>query len=203
MELCAHFDVETTGPLVTQHSMIQLGIIFVENDKEIGTYKYNIKEVEGKRDETTMNFWYASEKRKLQFNTIINDNVSVEYAMLMLAERLIEYKNKGYYIKWIARPASFDWPWLKNYFDIYCPKEIIYDGKKYEKPSIGFKATCLSSMWDLYTLELTKNERDELWNRWSEGLEFTHDALDDCRFQANIYKNLCRNVNKERKKRYI
>ena len=63
-------------------------------------------------------------------------------------------------------------------------------------PSLGYKATCLSSMIDTYCLMFPMNndEWKEKWKQWSEGIEHTHNALDDCREQAKVYHNFLNEV---------
>ena len=115
----AHFDVETTGPSLLEHSMIQLAIIFTDKDgEEINFLSFNIKELDGHtRDEATMNrFWNKDEDMRKKFNRIIKNSIDPIEAMTTLSSTLSNYNR----ISWVSRPASFDWPWLKSYYETYC-----------------------------------------------------------------------------------
>ena len=108
--LYAHFDVETNGPCLLENSMIQLGIIFTDEDgKEVDNFLVNIKEIDDmyhERNEDTMNnFWYKDDEMRLKFNDIIENSIIVEKAMERLAILLFKYQDRR--IKWIAKPSSF------------------------------------------------------------------------------------------------
>jgi len=190
----ASFDVESDGPNVVTNSMIAFGIVFTDNEgNEISTFKRNIKALDTRQQDpkTMYEFWNANEENKKMYDEIISNSVSAEDAIKDLAKELHKFKENK--IKWIARPASYDWPWIKSYYEIFKPKFVtMYDSP----PDIGFKAECLSSMLWMYVQinNLTKEQSNTKWNEFTEGLKLTHDPLDDCRVQSKVFHNLCKEL---------
>jgi hypothetical protein len=117
--------------------------------------------------------------------------------MSKLAKMLAEYASQKRKVVWVARPASYDWQFLKNYYEHFkLAKVVLDDGTVVESPNMGFKAECLSSMWSMYWRmnKLSREEQDKLWTTMGEGYCMTHNPLDNCRFQSRIYHNLCKKV---------
>ena len=88
--LHAHFDVETNGPSVILNSMIQLGIIFTDEEgEEVDSFLVNIREIDDgdhERNEDTMrDFWYKTEDMREKFNNIVDNCITAEKAMERLA----------------------------------------------------------------------------------------------------------------------
>jgi hypothetical protein len=94
-----------------------------------------------------------------------------------------DLKAKGYSVKWVARPAAYDWQWLNTYYHEFRPA-----GHK----KIGFKAHCISTlMWVYCEQNPDYGDYDALMKELTEGLEMTHNPLDDARYQSKMAFNLC------------
>src|SRR5271170_6092221 len=128
--LYAHFDIESDGPCVTTNNMIAIGIVFTDtNGHEIETFRRCIKPVPGKvADNNTMKeFRYRDPENKSTLYKIMSDSISAQEAMCDLAVLLLNFNKNGHIIHWIARPAAFDWSWLKNYYEMFKPAILKYD----------------------------------------------------------------------------
>lgn len=94
-------------------------------------------------------------------------------------------------VTWVARPASYDWMFLKCYHDLYRlhNKDAI---------SIGFSATCLSSIREVWKefSGLKREAIDEYFKKWTKDVVLTHNGLDDARYQARIYHGLVEELKK-------
>ena len=189
----AHYDVKATGFTPLKHCMIQLGIVFINsNGDELENFLVNIEELDGhERAESTMKWWREDEQRSTMFDDIIENFIEPDRAMTLLGETLLSFKLQNFIIKWVARPACFDWPYLRGYYEAFCPIELIVANEVFPRPHIGYTSKCLSSMIETYCI-LIPMTNDE-WNakkiEWVGELQITHNALDDCRYQAQWYHN--------------
>lgn len=89
-------------------------------------------------------------------------------------------------LTFIARPAAFDWMWLRYYYDKYAPKDA---------PTLPHKAICVSSFRD--GVFLTRGVTNEQWNETDSQLQarrgnLTHDAVQDATDQLEYYQNIQR-----------
>ncbi len=177
----AHIDIEATGWHVSTNSMIQLGVVFTdEKGKELDSLSVCIKEIPGKsRSPKTMEWW---EQYKKQWDYIKANEKSPEFAMNELVKKITKFKQIGK-LRWVARPASFDWPFFTEYYNLYGPKN---------KPEIGHFCTCLSTMKNEYSRNnnISREAMKILWKKWTVGFEHTHDALDDAREQARAFHKI-------------
>lgn len=183
----AHFDIEADGPCVINNNMISLGIVFMDpNGKEIDSFLVDIEQIDShKPDKDTLSsLWLKDESIIKEYKRIIENSVSANEAMNNLSIKLNKFKKNKQKIEWVARPAAFDWSWLKNYYEKFKPSDA---------PEIGFKATCLSSIFWMYSSirGFSKEQSEKKWEKLSEGLEITHNPLDDCRAQGRVFHNLC------------
>ena len=103
--------------------------------------------------------------------------------MKEIADMYTKLKSNFKKIVWVARPAAYDWQWLNNYYKEFGPKN---------KPNIGFKADCISTMSKVYAKlkKLNKQQLEEEWKEITEGFEMTHNSLDDAKYQAALYLGL-------------
>lgn len=144
------FDVETDGPCPYNNNCIQMGFAVI-NDVDgtlvdinnrtpwlLETRSWCLKPLDGHipSEGTMSNFW---SKHKEIYEMIQKNSSDVKTCMIELSNwvKLLQTK---FDIIWIAKPASFDWQWLNSYYNCYGPDD---------RPSIGYKATCISSQIDL------------------------------------------------------
>lgn len=196
----AHFDIEADGPLVFENNMISVGIVFTDsNGDEVNSFLGDLALIEGHKEDpsTITEFWDRDENNRDEFKRIKDNSQPVEVVIEKLTKILAEYASQKRKVVWVARPASYDWQFLKNYYEYFKPtKVVLSDGTIVKSPDMGFKAECLSSMWSMYYKmnNMSRDEADKLWNEMGEGYGMTHNPLDDCRFQSRIYHNLCKKV---------
>lgn len=178
------FDIETDGDAPSVNNMLSIGIYgFDQTGAAVVEYQRNIAPHDTKvSDERCMKeFW---NKNPEAWAFVQQDQVSAETCMLQVAELFTSVKAKYKKVRWVARPAAYDWQWLNCYYSEFGPAD---------KPSIGFKARCISTMFDVYKEfnELTKKEEDAVWAEMTKGLALTHNPLDDAKYQAALYIGLC------------
>ena len=175
------FDIEADGEVPSLSNMLALGIwILDEQGNDIDSWQRNIKETAPRKatSRCIKDFW---DKQPEAWKAIHTDQVTPQQAMSDLADLIKKYSE--YQITWLARPAAYDWQWVKGYYEEFAPSD---------SPAIGFSALCLSSMWGLYQEmnHLGKNDRKELWKKWAGDAKMSHQPVDDAHYQANIFKGL-------------
>ena len=99
-----------------------------------------------------------------------------------LEEKLTEL-GKTYKIVWVAKPAAFDWPWIKCYYEMF---------KSANAPDIGFKAHCISTMVWAYCASHGIEDSRPLEVKLTKGVaeKHSHDALEDAREQADLFMGI-------------
>lgn len=65
--------------------------------------------------------------------------------------------------KWIARPAAYDWMWLKCYYEMFKNDDFI---------NIGFSCYCITSGFVQFVKQnkLDKVQENELWNKLTKDM---------------------------------
>jgi hypothetical protein len=177
------FDVEADGSCPLLNNMLSLGIAgYDSNGKEIVSFQRNILPIKGHEPEQRCmdEFWSKEPEAWIFVNT---NRVTPQKAMGDLADLLTNLKKSNWKIIWVARPAAYDWQWIKNYYDAFAPKNA---------PPIGYSAKCLSTMWWLYVKQnnLCKEEDSNMWKTLTEGFPHTHNPLDDARSQGTAFIKL-------------
>ncbi len=205
-KLYLHFDIEADGNSPANSNMLGLGLVVTDGDgDEVGDFEVNIlprdevKHVTNPETGTVKivplyvpgpqlapgGFWTLEENQPA-WEYLQKDRVSATAAMALLDAFLnrLRLGYKGYKLVWVARPAAFDWQWLKAYWELYAPAGAV---------NIGFGATCLSAMRDMRKAQrkLGKDEARADWDRWTAGVPLTHKAVDDARHQAAAFHGLC------------
>ncbi len=102
-----------------------------------------------------------------------------------LNDVLIKLSRENTKLVWVARPAAYDWMFLKCYHDLYRKHNL-------NAIPIGYSAVCLSSIkqvWKVFS-GLKREEIDEHFKKWTKDIVMTHNGLDDARYQARIYHGL-------------
>ena len=97
--------------------------------------------------------------------------------------------SKDYKLTWVAAPASFDFAFLKAYYE---QAKISYEKPMYD---IGFSCRCGSTLWSIYKEKhnLSNKNADELKKTLGEfNPEKEHFALEDARFQGVWYVKVLR-----------
>ena len=182
------FDIEADGPSPSVNSMLSIGIWgFDTNGREIATFQRNIKPHPSRTEDlpTKVRFW----DKNLKIKEFVSTNqADAEFCM---EEIMIFYeglKDKGYNIKWVARPSAYDWQWLNCYYNEFGPEG---------KSSIGYSALCISTLLTAFCKlhKVSDDQWDGLWAELTEGEKITHNPLDDARCQGKVMFNLMNKMN--------
>jgi ribonuclease T len=183
-KLYLSFDIEADGPCPLLNSMVQLGIAGVIAD---GTEKFaavwNVKREAGHHPDTdTMNdFWaqHRSEWEATQVDPMPSSTVQATLA------NVIDGLSQKFRIVWIAYPGAFDWQWIKELYERH---------KQPDDPDIGYSAKCISTLLWAYEKIHGITDKDALKRELAGDLSLTHNALDDARYQARMFVNLCQKM---------
>jgi hypothetical protein len=181
--LFASIDVETDGPNIMRHSMRALAIVFMNSDKKWIDYFYvhlTPQPNHSPDPKTMQRFW---SKFPEQWNHIQTFTVTPQEAMAMLAIKLKELY-EHYAVKWVGKPSSVDFAWLKCYYETY--------GPTCKKPNLGHFAHCLQSLLIFYRKQKNISDQNKMHflNSLSENSTYSHNALEDAYCQAIMYINL-------------
>ena len=184
------FDIETDGDTPVLNNMLGLGIYGLDQDlNEIFTFDANIFPLPDKvQSKSCMeNFWNKEENQAAWAQLKINQRNYVDVC-IDLSEKLTELSN-DYKLTWVAAPASFDFAFLKAYYE---QAKISYGKPMYD---IGFSCRCGSTLWSIYKEKhnLSNKNADELKKTLGEfNPEKEHFALEDARFQGVWYVKVLR-----------
>lgn len=103
--------------------MINLGIVFTDSTgKVIDELVVDIEKREGFfGDKSTLDWWKSDQNRLKEYTRICANGIHHLKAMEMIENKLKKLMNdfKVSKVVWVARPASYDWMFLKCYFDLY------------------------------------------------------------------------------------
>jgi hypothetical protein len=179
-KLYGSFDVESDGGNASQHSMLSLGISFIQADGTI------IDEVEyhiyARKDRTyeprTMSEFWFDPKQRAAWEAVHVNRMTPDEAMLDLSQRFFALQST-YDIEWIAYPACFDWMFLKSYYDEFGPER---------RPDIGYMCTDIGSEMRSTARTIGKPYLT-LVNRFKPHNAEPHLALSDARVQGKMFVN--------------
>jgi hypothetical protein len=190
----AHFDIEADGPTPATSNMINIGIVFTDNDgKTIHEACLDLLPRLGyPGDADTLMWWTSDPDRKNEYERILREGANPIVAMGELNAALVHVLavTGAKKVTWVARPAAYDWMFLKCYHDLY---------KMHNKDAIpiGFSATCLSSIREVWKefSGLKREDIDEYFKKkWTQDVVMTHNGLDDARYQARIYHGMVEEI---------
>lgn len=181
-KLAMSFDIEADGDSPAENSMLSFGVSGRdEKGNEVIARKWNIKQLADKRMDPRCKaeFW---DRNPIAWQKATENQVEATQFVSELSQVLIEYQPK-HKIIWVAKPAAYDWQWLNYYYNRF---------KTPNAPYLGFKAVCISTMFDTYCKvnKIPKNKEKEVENQLTESTSLTHDALEDARVQGLMYFKL-------------
>lgn len=183
--LYCSLDIESCGPTPVKNSMRSIGIAcFSQNGEIVSTFYKTLlpqKNADGtdfEQNQVTMNdFWNVHKEQWKEVNT---NCITPTLAMKQLSE-FFQQLMKNYDLKFVAKPANFDWMFLSYYYERFGPVD---------KPSIGFYCHCLSSLLRSYTMCNGIRDKKPFISQLAKGLPYTHNALDDAIYQGTVYMSL-------------
>ena len=186
------FDIEADGQSFLSNNMINIGVVITDDNENIlGEFNGDLEPLDHHvSEQATMDeFWDKNDNNRAELKRIRENERPAIDVIRDLFDFVYNTAN-GRKIKWIARPAAWDWPWLKYYHQLYV-REYMDEAKPIE-----FKATCLSSMEYAYIIATNKNKEDMkvMWKEWGEGLKMTHNGLNDARLQSKVFHGIKREL---------
>jgi len=194
------FDIEADGPSPLLNNMLSIGVVFTdaETGEVVGNFLGDIEPLPGHEpDEATMKeFWERDDNNRAELKRIRANAKPAGEVMQALENHLKALMKKGYTkVKWVARPAAYDWQWLNCYYQYYAaniPNKVL---------SIGFKAICCSTIRDLYMSRhgLNYKEMNALCDEWAGDSAMTHNPLDDAMYQSKVFHALIQKMNSVKK----
>lgn len=179
-------DIEATGDSPATSSCVMIGAVAVldninpdpikKSDWVISQKAWCISEIKGKppNADCWKNFWL---KNMELWAHIQKNQVSPNQAMSEFAKWYGELADK-YTVKFLARPAAYDWQWINALYDEYGPNN---------KPKLPFSAICSSSL--LRVIDLVGVDRKTL-DLEDPTMPHTHFADEDALGQAYAYLKL-------------
>jgi hypothetical protein len=118
-------DVETSGPVYGHHSMVELGAAVGSRERGVIDQLSVLITPVGEHVIQSRRAFRAAQER----------GVSPRDAMSRLSDWTRPHRDAG--AQFVARPASFDWPWIVHYAWTYLGNN-----------PFGFKAVCASSWFE-------------------------------------------------------
>jgi hypothetical protein len=181
------FDVEATGPAPTTNSCVMLGFVAVFEDvTEPNPYdttgwlvdrcQWCLQEYRPADSKCWNDFW----SNNLNVWEHIQANALSPYQVMREFHDWFDALNQAYTVRFVAKPAAYDWQWLNCLYAEFGPAD---------KLDLGFKATCLSTM--LHVCELAGADRNTLHREISfTGFKHTHMADEDALQQGYQFLKL-------------
>jgi DNA polymerase III alpha subunit (gram-positive type) len=185
----ASFDIEADGAVPVLHNMLSLGISFHDSEgNKLKEFQRNIKPLPGRQAEKKCmeEFW---DKNPEAWKSATSNQCEAKDVISDLVKILQEFQQSKCNVTWIAAPASFDWQWLKNYYEMF---------KSETDPELGFSARCISTLFWTYCQVngvLSKDDQAKLRKELTVGHTHTHKSLDDATEQASLFFGLCKLMN--------
>lgn len=186
-----HFDVEANGYSPARSSMLELGICVTDSSgTEIDTFNEIITQRPGFSGDNDTITWlknqpavgYSSLYERLYHHPCQIDPRECMSRLEKFVQKYTLSENLKFKIIWVASPASYDWMWLKYYWDLYIGTQ-----------EIGYSAKCLSTAITIVGNYHGVTNWTEFINSLSNPhLPHTHCALDDARSQAYKWFSVCK-----------
>ena len=171
-EVFISVDVETTGPIVGEHSMLSIGACLV-NNPEITFYKIlqpiTNKAIKAALDVSgfTLDFAYQ-------------EGVSPKLAMTAFKEWIQENIEKDTIPVFVGLNAPFDWSFINYYFLKYLD----------ENP-FGISALDIKALFMGRVKCSWQETKSSIINEYTNPkLQGNHNALDDAKYQAELFKGI-------------
>lgn len=180
------FDVECDGSVPVKSSLRQFGLVgLLENGTEVTSMQWNVSEEEDRAvsPRCMKEFW---SKHPEQWEAVQKDTVTPTEFVSQLSDKLLELE-KSHWLVWVASPSSYDWMWLKSYYELH---------KDSTSHKLAYSAKCISSMFWFYAKQhkLTGEQQSKLWKELMESDDLKHDAVSDARDQGRLFINLLKLV---------
>jgi DNA polymerase III epsilon subunit-like protein len=166
-------DVEASGPVPGEFSMLSLGASVVGKTEE--QFYVELKPITQRRDPGAMRV------NGLDHDELEQRGTDPVQAMLAFESWIHRATPDGYRPVFVAYPATFDWMFVAYYFHRFLARNPFgVTGLDLTSMFAGTVGTTGSSPWTV----------DELERRLSADLPLTHNALEDAIAQSRLFERL-------------
>jgi hypothetical protein len=176
------FDVEADGPLPGINNCLSLGCVLFSCEADhfvcLDRKEFCFKSQEGAapNSKTMETFWsqHMEEYNRIELNAE-ESGVAVNKFISWYTDIVQKYGK----VKFVAKPAAFDWQFINHMVHRYKKEEI----------NFPFKADCMSTLMDFADEYCKKHGKEkeykELLNHPT--LKLTHTAVEDAEYQAFLF----------------
>ena len=181
-EIFVSTDIEANGPIPGPYSMLSFGsAAFSEDGKLIDTFYVNLELLDGAaEDPDTMEFW---SKNQEAYNQTRINLVDPETAMKNYVEWIKKLPGSPVFVGY---PAGFDFLFIYWYL-------IKFAGESpFSFSALDIKTYAMALLKKPYRKSTKKN----MPSRWFSNRKHTHNALDDCTEQGELFMNMYKENNK-------
>lgn len=177
-EVFISVDIETSGPIPGEYSLLSIGACMVDDDSQ--AFEIKLKPVNLNAIPAAM------EITGLSFDTLAREGTSSVEAMHQFRDWVVQVSGTGGTPVFVGLNASFDWSFINYYFHHYLG----------ENP-FGFAALDIKSLFMGATGCDWKGTRSsKMASLLRPVLHGTHDALHDARYQAEIFRLIRNKINR-------
>lgn len=174
-------DVETTGLVPGFHDVLSIGAVEIDSGDEFHVVLYPYGHPALNWDEKTISdFWDKNPLAKERLTRLFHEQCVEGKSTVDKLQEFVEWVNKfngnKYFVAW---PASFDYPMVQYVLEYW----------KIPNPFNYRTVDIKSWLAGAFDVEIGA-DRSELPEWVWEEPEFPHDALEDARAQANVFRNL-------------
>ena len=168
-------DVEASGPVPGEFSMLSLGACVVGKSDE--QFYVELKPITRKQDAEAMRV------NGLNHDDLEQRGTDPMQAMLAFESWIHHATPKGYRPIFVAYPATFDWMFVAYYFHRFLARNPFgVSGLDLTSIYAGQVNTAIGPPWTV----------DELEQRLAADLPLTHNALEDAMAQSTVFEQLLR-----------
>jgi DNA polymerase III epsilon subunit-like protein len=168
-------DVEASGPVPGEFSMLSLGACVVGQTEE--QFYIELKPITRNQDPEAMRV------NGLNHDDLLQRGTDPGQAMLAFESWIHHATPDGYGPVFVAYPATFDWMFVAYYFHRFLARNPFgVGGLDLTSIYAGKVSTATSPPWTV----------DELEQRLAADLPLTHNALEDAIAQSRVFEQLLR-----------
>ena len=171
-ELFVSVDIEASGPIPGEFSMLSIGAVLV--DRPETSFYIELKPEDTRHDPESL----AVTGFDIEY--LMLNGVSPEAAMQRFGQWLSEFSSPGNRPVFVGLNAAFDWSFVNYYFQKYC-----------DKNPFGFTALDIKAFFmGVVDCRWDQTKSSQMEKLLHPRLAGTHNALEDARYQAELFRGL-------------
>jgi ribonuclease T len=175
-EIFISVDIETSGPIPGEYSLLTIGACNVDDDNQ--TFTCQIKPISHKADPK------ALEVTGLSLDKLEREGIQPFEAMQKFNNWIEAVAEKADLVVFVGFNAAFDWSFINYYFHRYLGKN-----------PFGFTALDIKSFYmGKMGCSWYQTRSSHIANIMKPQLRGDHDALHDAQYQAEIFRLICNSI---------